>query len=467
MKKGVSKKLMKNYISMYILTLVLTIFTTIILLAIGGNFSNYDNINLADKLMEDDYNKINTEEIRKFHGTAFVVNEDLKVIPKCGEDLPSKDSFTMGEWTDFINKINISDRKFESYIKYNDKNRFWLVIKMPVAVNCQFDFNINTTKEVLPEAIFIVTILCLICFLVIFLYIYVYSKLTSKYFINPLKLFSSMVKKLEEGNYEERLEVNKDDEFGMLAGSFNKLADSLENEKKLRKKAEDNRKRLILDISHDLNNPLTITMGSIELCLEQDELSSKQKRYLKMAYDNSIRAKGLINDLFEYSKLDSPDYILKFEKVDICEYMRMQVASELDAIEEAGFSSEYEIPEKSIYVEMDKNHFGRVIHNLISNTIKYNKSGTKIKIAVKEREKEIEVIIEDNGIGMDKECALGIFDAFVRGNEKSQTNGTGLGLTIVKKIVTMHNGTISLETDINKGCTFSIILPKLHNDITH
>lgn len=247
----------------------------------------------------------------------------------------------------------------------------------------------------------------------------------------------------------------------MLAHSFNKLADSLDSEKKLRKEAEDNRKRLILDISHDLNNPLTSTMGSLELCLEQDDLTPKQKHYLKMAYDNSIRAKVLINDLFEYSKMDSPEYKLKFEKVDICEYMRIQIAGELEAIEEAGFISEYDIPERSIYAEIDTINFGRVIHNLISNTIKYNEPSTKIKIAVKEIDKNIEIIIKDNGIGIDKELAEEIFDVFVRGDEKSKTSGTGLGLTIAKKIVTMHNGEISLETDVNMGCTFSIVITRV------
>lgn len=461
MKNCISKKLMKNYIYMYMLTLALTIFIAIMLLSLGGNFSSYDDINYSKKLMENDYNKIDAEFIKERHGTAFIVNRDLKVIPICGDNLPKNDTFTMAEWTDFINKLNTRNRNFQCDITYNEKNKFWLVVEMPVAVNCVLDFNINTTKEVLPEGIFIVAVLCLICFFIVFIYVYIYSKLTSKYFVKPLDMFCNMVKNLEEGKYTERLKISEDDEFGMLANSFNKLADSLETEKKRRKEAEDNRKRLILDISHDLNNPLTSTMGSLELCLEQNDLTPKQKHYLKMAYDNSIRAKVLINDLFEYSKMDSPEYKLKFEKVDICEYIRIQIASELEAIEEAGFISEYDIPERSIYAEIDTIHFGRVIHNLISNTIKYNEPNTKIKIAVKEIDKNIEIIIKDNGIGIDTELAEEIFDVFVRGDEKSKASGTGLGLTIAKKIVTMHNGTISLETDINMGCTFSIIIPRV------
>lgn len=229
----------------------------------------------------------------------------------------------------------------------------------------------------------------------------------------------------------------------------------------LEKKQKTIEKRLILDISHDLKNPLTSTMGSLELCLQQDDFNPKQKHYLKMAYDNNIRAKALINDLFEYSKMDSPEYKLKLEKVDFCEYMRIQIASELDSIDEAGFNSEYEIPEKSINAEIDTIQFGRVIHNLISNTIKYNEGNTKIQIVIKEMDRNIEIIIKDNGIGIDKELTTEIFNRFVRGNKNSQTSGTGLGLTIAKKIVTMHNGTITLETDINMGCTFEIILPSV------
>ena len=211
--KSISKKLMKNYISMYMLTVALTIFTAIMLLSLGSNFSNYDDINYANELMEDDYNKIDVKFIKDRHGTAFVVNRDLKVMTICGDNLPKNDSFTMAEWTDFINKMDLSDRNFKCDIDYNNKNQFWLVVKMPIAVNCMFNFNINTTKEVLPEAIFIVTILCLICFGISSVYIYAYSKLTSKYFVKPLDMFCNMVKNLEEEKYAERLKIYKNDEF--------------------------------------------------------------------------------------------------------------------------------------------------------------------------------------------------------------------------------------------------------------
>ena len=256
------------------------------------------------------------------------------------------------------------------------------------------------------------------------------------------------------------MKFTKDDEFGVLAQSFNKLADSLEEEKNLRKASEDNRKRLILDVSHDLKNPLMSIIGSLELCLKNNNIDEKQKHYIKMAYDSGIRADLLIKELFEYSKLESPDYKLNLEKIDICEYMRMQISNEIEAIEESGFEGEYDIPDKEIYAEIDIVHFGRVIHNLISNSIKYNKENTKIKIKVKEAENNIEIIIEDNGIGINKELSIDIFNVFVRGDNEEQAPGTGLGLTIAKKIVNMHNGTISLETDINRGCTFIISIPK-------
>ncbi|WP_343762438.1 HAMP domain-containing sensor histidine kinase [Clostridium oceanicum] len=463
MKKSISRKLMKNYISMYILASVLVIFVFIMLLSLSNVFNDYRDNNYAKQLIKDDYNKIDTKLIKDHNGTIFVVNKDLKVVPIWGENLPQNKSFTMSKWTDFINKIDENNRDFKCSIEYNDKNKFWLIVKMPVAVNFLFNFNINRAKGVLPEAMLILAILCLTCFLIILIYVYIYSKLTSKYFIKPLDMFCYMVKTLEKGNYRERLQIYKKDEFGALSDSFNKLADSLENEKRLRKEIEENRKRLILDISHDLKNPLTSTMGSLELCLQENNFK-KQKHYLKMAYDNSIRAKALINDLFEYSKMDSEEYKLTFEKIDLCEYMRIQIASEIDAIEEAGLISEYEIPEKSIYAEIDTIHFGRVIHNLITNTIKYNKVNTKIKISLKEIDENIEIIVQDNGIGIDKKLAVEIFNRFVRENKNTQTSGTGLGLTIAKKIVTMHNGTISLKTDINRGCRFLIIIPKSYNN---
>lgn len=464
MQKGISKKLLKNYMIMFILTIFLFTLTFVVLIKIGGSFNDYGTNNYAHNIMKDDYKKIDTEGIKKYNGTVFAVNEDLNIIPICGQDLPSNKSFTMSQWTEYINDMNKSDRNFQYYIDYNDREEFWLVVKMPVSVNLSFNFNINTTREVLPEALFIVAVLCLICLLIISLYIFIYSKLTSKYFIKPLDMFCLMVRNLEEGNYKNRIKINTDDEYQTLADSFNRLADSLDNEKVLRKQAEDNRKRLILDISHDMNNPLTSTIGSLELCLNQEDLSERQRHYIKMAYDNSMRSKALINELFEYSKLDSPDYRLKLEKVDFCEFMRMQIAGEIENLEQAGFTGEFDIDERAIYAEIDTTQFGRIIHNLIMNAVKYNKRGTKISISVKDMGKSISIIIKDDGIGIDKESAKSIFDVFVRGSAKSETNGTGLGLAIVKKIVTMHQGTISLQSDINNGCTFIIDIPKAQDN---
>lgn len=461
MKKGISKKLMKNYIYMYIVTFTLPILVFVIVPMVCNIFSSYKDSDYAQKLMKDDYREINAKEIKEHNGTAFVVDKDLKVIPICGSNVPKYNNFTMSQWTNFIGAVNLINENYSCNIEYNDKSKFWLVTEMPVSIKVIFNFNINTTKEVLPEAITIVVVGVIMYFLLFFIYVFIYSKLTSKYFVKPLEMFCHMVKSLEKGKYAERLKINKDDEFGILADSFNNLADSLENEKKLRKEAEDNRKMLILGISHDLKNPLTSTMGSLELCLQQKDLNPKQRHYIKMAYDNSIRAKVLINDLFEYSKMDTPEYKLSLEKVDFCEYMRIQIASELDIIEEAGFKSEYKIPEKSIYAEIDVRQFERVIHNLISNTIKYNEADTKIQIEVKEIGKNVEIIIKDDGIGIDKKLAKEIFDRFVRGDKESQASGAGLGLTIAKKIVTLHNGIITLETDINMGCTFIIVLPKV------
>lgn len=459
MKKSISKKIMKNYISMYVLTVLLTICAIMgMLIFLGSNFNGYDEGNYANQLMKDDYNGIETEIVKEHNGTAFIVNKDLDIIPLCGDNIPQKSGFTISEWTDFIKKMDEDNRDFECDIAYNDKIQMWLIVEMPVAV--QGSFNINTTKEVLPESIFIITILFLMCFLVNLIYIYIYSKFTSKYFLKPLNMFLEMIRNLEKGKYKERLKLHQDDEFGIIAQSFNKLADYLESEKKLRKESENNRKRLILDISHDLKNPLTSTMGSLELCLNQNGLTTKQKHYINMAYENSVRANLLINDLFEYSKMDSPEYKMKLKKTDICEYMRIQIASELDSIEEAGFNSEYDIPERSIYADIDEVNFGRVIHNLISNTIKYNKENTEIKIAVKENENSIEIIIKDNGIGIDTNMKSEVFEVFVRSDGSSEASGTGLGLTIAKKIVTMHKGRICLETDINMGCTFVISIPK-------
>lgn len=493
MKKIKNKKiyriLMMNYLKAFVLSLILGIVTVVALFYMSSYVSSEKDPSYAEKFMEDDYKKINGDYIAEQYGTMMVVNDNLEILKfagneenpsefikeivgkdlNAGDEVVENNIVSQKYWSIFLYNMHYYRKGYNCSIKYNDNKNFYLIVKMPVAVSFLFSIDVNTQKEILPEALFILGFLVLVYTLILFCGMYVYSKITAEAFVKPLEKLCYGVKKLEEGNYKEHIVISGNGEFQSLAKSFNNLCATLEDEKKKRKETEDNRKRLILDISHDLKNPLTGVMGSLEMCMnlyENKEESHKINHYLRMAYNNSVRANSLTEKLFEFSKLESPDYKLNLGKVDFCEFMRLCILEEIDELEEAGIVGEYHIPDEPIYAMIDQNEFKRAVHNLISNCIKYNKRGTLIKVSLLKENNKIKLIIEDNGIGMDKSLESEIFTRFKRNNDNislskvNRKDGTGLGLAIVEKIVNLHKGKIELETDINKGCVFTIEIPE-------
>jgi signal transduction histidine kinase len=264
------------------------------------------------------------------------------------------------------------------------------------------------------------------------------------------------------------LEPIKIKEFYELQSGFEQLSEKLQEQKQERFKLQENRNRLIRDISHDLKNPLASIQGYTEVLLKQlddsmDFPMEMQKNYLQIIYSNSLRANQLISSLFLYSKLESSDFLLQPEKTDLCELLRENLIRFIPVFEEHHFQYELSVPNQEIFLQLDRTQMNRLLNNLYDNAVKYNQNIILISISVETTDTNVILTISDNGIGIDSEAAKDIFMPFQRVDEKvrnSQTGGSGLGLAIVKKIVELHLGTITLITEPNKGCKFVISFPK-------
>ncbi|MBU5439905.1 HAMP domain-containing histidine kinase [Tissierella sp. MSJ-40] len=291
-----------------------------------------------------------------------------------------------------------------------------------------------------------------------------YSKITSKVFIKPLQQLLKGVNKIIEGNYSVELRQNsRINEINELENAFNKMAQTIEKETELKEKAEESKKRMVLDISHDLKNPLTSIIGYSELLLKEDGLEEeKRKEVLKVILNNSIRASSLIQDLFEYSYLEKTDYELNLEKKDITEFLRELIALYIPLMEDKKFKYDFSVPDDGIYIYFDEKKLDRALSNLILNSIKYNQEGTELFIELKEEENKILITIEDRGMGIPLEIQNEIFKPFVRVDSarNSQTGGTGLGLAIAERIIDKHGGSITLESKQGEGTKFNIWLIK-------
>ena len=139
------------------------------------------------------------------------------------------------------------------------------------------------------------------------------------------------------------------------------MAERIENEILLRKQSEDNRRRLALDISHDLKNPMSSIQGYTEILLQKNNLSDKEYQYLEVIHNNIQRANQLLIELFEFSQIDSPDFSLRLERIDLSEALRQICGKLVPEFESREFNYNFQIEERSVFALIDFSRFERVI----------------------------------------------------------------------------------------------------------
>lgn len=457
-----------NYVLIFIISLVLAFFALLLL-----DFADHviadtlvKNNYTAESLMKDDYTEIDTDPVIQNGGGVQVINSHYEIVFSQGINTFTKEKLTTVEFTEFLATSKSKGVPYSYSIKYNDKKNFWLVVTFPTSLRIDFAIVHNEEYEAVDKQKVVGVIAALTLFYLIMLAIstIIYSKISSIGIVNPLRKLCSSARRLKEGDYSARVELNLKNEFAELQDTFNAMAEQIEREISLRKQSEENRKQLEMDISHDLKNPLASIVGYAEYCLNKKDLSQEDRdNYLKIIYDNGVRANKLISDLFDLSKMERSEFTLTKIRIDIGEYVRSQMGKAIPVLDEAGFRYDFDIPEREILIMLDPEQMDRVFQNLVSNAVQYNPAGTKIMVHVAEQDTEIKIIFKDNGRGISKEIAKHIFRPFVRADRarNSRTGGAGLGLAIVEKIITAHGGSIRLKTDLNCGCEFIILIPKI------
>lgn len=460
-RKKLANLLLRNYIFSYITMTLILIVSIIIALVIGVSIYLKDEIHLEsiEELMKDDYTQIDTSSIEKINGYMEIIDKNNNVIFSKGNLPEQKTSYSIKDYITLINSnaYDSTQSKYSYKAMYNSNKDFLLVLAIP-----KDSSDLSTFRHKLHPRTFILFVI-LLDILVLALSFIVYSRISSKTFVKPLKKLMEGVRKFSDGNLSTRIDVKSENEFGELRDAFNSMAEKLQLEQESKNKLQEMNRRLVLDISHDLKNPLSIVLGYSDLIMKNSDLSKEdQDNYLKIIYNNSSRANMLIQDLFELSKLQSIDFKLQFQYKDVCEFLREIIASYIPELDEHEFIYDFIIPEEPYYLNIDEKHLNRALCNLISNSIKYNGPNTELKIQAFYLNDMFEITIQDNGIGIPRALQNDIFHPFVRvdSSRNSKSGGSGLGLAITKDIIEKHNGTISLISDENKGCLFKITLHK-------
>ncbi len=215
----------------------------------------------------------------------------------------------------------------------------------------------------------------------------------------------------------------------------------IQREREEEQKEFDRKRNLMLsDIAHDLRTPMTTVNGYAKALADgMVRDPGKQLEYLQAIQNKAARMNDLIHLLFEYVKLDSEGFSLDRKETDLSELLRENAALIYADFEDAGMEFEIDIPEEVIPVSVDPIQFSRVITNLLNNAMKHNERGTHIKIGMYRKNGYIYILVADSGRRIPGELAEHLFEPFTKGDvSRKSGSGSGLGLSIAKKIIEMH-----------------------------
>lgn len=265
----------------------------------------------------------------------------------------------------------------------------------------------------------------------------------------PISVLNSAMEKMAEGNRGELIEYRGPSELVHVMDTFNSMTRQLRDGEQRQHQLEQEKNKMLADISHDLRTPITIIQGYADAVADGYVPMEDEKKYLRIISSKSALLAELINTFYEYSRLEHPAFRLQKEKGNLTEYFRKYMAAKYEELELMGYHLQVDIPEARAEIEFDHAQMRRIFENLIANTIKYNPPGVTVYAAMTIR-KNIEIWIGDDGIGIPQELYTTVFSPFVVGEEaRTSGNGTGLGLSIAQKIVQAHGGRIYLAKSKN------------------
>ena len=335
----------------------------------------------------------------------------------------------------------------------SDSSEIVYDISMGVSANSK-----TQVKLIARDLLFTATVILVFTALSIGLWIY-------RSIATPLVKLKKATQNIKEGNLDFVLDVEGNDEFSELCQDFEEMRKRLKESAEEKIILDKENKELISNISHDLKTPITAVKGYVEGIMDGvADTPEKMDRYVKTIYNKTNEMDHLINELTFYSKIDTNRIPYTFSKLNVEDYFS-------DCAEEVGLELETRgielvyanYVESSVQVIADGEQIRRVIHNLISNAIKYmDKPKGIIQIRIKDVGDFIQVEIEDNGKGIAAKDIVYIFDRFYRTDvsRNSSKGGSGIGLSIVKKILEDHGGKVWATSRLGIGTIMYFVLRK-------
>ena len=287
------------------------------------------------------------------------------------------------------------------------------------------------------------------------------SWILSSFHVNRIKRLREATSTVAGGDYSIRIPSSNVDEIGELAGDFNEMVEKLDVSMEEIKSLENRRRQFMADVSHELRTPLTTIRGIIE-GMKNDMISESEKeKGLQLASNETMRLIRLVNENLDYEKIRSNQVTLYKQDIQLVELLSI-IKDQLSSAASERNNDIIVTVDPTVSVFADYDRLTQILINITKNSIQFTEDGT-IYLRGFADQNETVIEIEDTGIGMNPADIEKIWSRFYKAivSRTSNPNGEfGLGLSIVKQLVTMHNGTIHVTSEQNKGTKFTITLPK-------
>ena len=420
------------WFSSVIVILFLIILSSLILIEdkVVNDLSQKELVEAVEEIYED------PEKFENFNDGIYYIkyNEQNEIIAgKFPKDFDIALAFSIED----INIYQVENKKFLYYDTRLEDEDDWIRGIYPLG---------KVQKEI--ETLWNIAIALSVLFL-IFVVIVGYRIIKNAF--KPVKQISNTaleIKRSKDFSNRIELEDSNDDEIHKMASTFNEMLDTVEE-------VFIHEKQFSSDVSHELRTPITVILAQSDYALQYSDTLEETKESLEVINRHAKRMTNLINQIMELSKLERQKEIEK-EKINLSNIVLQLLEDYKPLLESKNLNLVYNV-EKDLRIQGNKIMLERVFLNILMNAVKFTK--TNIEISLTREDKTAVLKIRDNGIGISEENKKFIWERFFQVNDsrnKEENKGSGLGLSMVKKIVDLHSATIDLESELEQGTCFTI-----------
>ena len=284
------------------------------------------------------------------------------------------------------------------------------------------------------------------------------SALTVRRVKKQISEISDALEDIKNGNGNRRILAETHELIAPLAYAINDIILSYEKRLSAYHRTDETNRQLMTSLSHDVRTPLTTLIGYLDAAHKGIVDGKERDDYIETARRKAHDLKEYIDVLFDWFKLGSNEFSMNIAEIDLTELTRNILIDWIPIFEDTQVDFTIDIPEQPFRVQIDPDGYMRILNNLIQNVISHSHAD-KIEIVLSEQNRNIKILLSDNGIGIDKEDLKHIFDRLYKCDKGRSEKGSGLGLSIVHELVEKLNGTITADSTPGKGTIFTLFFP--------